>query len=726
MKKIKIITLIVFLLVLILVALSFFKLPINTITNANIMEQTNNTVSLTSSEKQSLILLPKPQIEIKEANFSVENELLSADLITKNVMFSRSLLDSNNISISIPNASIGNLNIYALENEVLLEGEIENLDLNISSNENTTEIFSDTFSYKEAEVQFDAFIEDEVLKKLNFSIQELDVNELVLLLDKNYQKFFKQINLDTINVSGEYTQNNFSINNLELNFNENSQLKFSGLINLENFLNSKLNIKGFNIPFEVFSQFLQNINFLNSTKLPKGNLDNFDIEYSDLIKINSLNYLTENGSELDLQGSFNYIDFSDTNFDLNLNSSSSNDISNFFQLIFPKLDSNLISFDKLSLSSNIENENIKIKELNISKDKTLISILGDFNLDNFSNRGLQIKINNFKEFDLIPNAEIKEILNQLNISHFTMDGAVIDEEIIINSLDVFEEDELKLSLSGETNLSNTQQTFLNINLQQFDSNDLSKLLKYTDQDEYAKYLDLYLFSNVEGNLIIDLATGNYVLENIEITQDENISTLSGNIFDEKFSGNLSLKNLDLENMEKFFLESSRLKGFLDLNLDISQPIDLKNMIGISGKINGQVKINVKEEEIALLLFMQSLSQDIEDFEQINQLINTLSQSFINNDISIEGEVTNSNNKELIIKDLIFTSSDNQELKGEIEYFHPNYKITIFDIIEQDDFIIKFDKGSYSYERVIPDGTVRKPLEELIQKNINKLFENLLQ
>ena len=726
MKKIKIITLIVFLLVLILVALSFFKLPINTITNANIMEQTNNTVSLTSSEEQSLILLPKPQIEIKEANFSVQNDLLSADLITKNVMFSRSLLDSNNISISIPNASIGNLNINALENEVLLEGEIENLDLNISSNENTTEIFSDTFSYKEAEVQFDAFIEDEVLKKLNFSIQELDVNELVLLLDKNYQKFFKQINLDTINVSGEYTQNNFSINNLELNFNENSQLKFSGLINLENFLNSKLNIKGFNIPFEVFSQFLQNINFLNSTKLPKGNLDNFDIEYSDLIKINSLNYLTENGSELDLKGSFNYIDFSDTNFDLNLNSSSSNDISNFFQLIFPKLDSNLISFDKLSLSSNIENENIKIKELNISKDETLISILGDFNLDNFSNRGLQIKINNFKEFDLIPNAEIKEILNQLNISHFTMDGAVINEEIIINSLDVFEEDELKLSLSGETNLSNTQQTFLNINLQQFDSNDLSKLLKYTDQDEYAKYLDLYLFNNVEGNLIIDLATGNYVLENIEITQDENISTLSGNIFDEKFSGNLSLKNLDLENMEKFFLESSRLKGFLDLNLDISQPIDLKNMIGISGKINGQVKINVKEEEIALLLFMQSLSQDIEDFEQINQLINTLSRSFINNDISIEGEVTNSNNKELIIKDLIFTSSDNQELKGEIEYFHPNYKITIFDIIEQDDFIIKFDKGSYSYERVIPDGTVRKPLEELIQKNINKLFENLLQ
>ena len=726
MKKIKIITLIVFLLVLILVALSFFKLPINTITDATIMKQTNNTVSLTSSEEQSLILLPKPQIEIKEANFSIQNELISADLITKNVKFSRSLLDSSNISIFIPDATIGNLSINSLENEVLLEGEIENLELNISSNENMIEIFSDSFLYKEAEVQFDALIEDEVLKKLNFSIQGLDVNELVLLLNKNYQKFFKQINLDTINVNGEYTQDNFSINDLELNFNENSQLKLSGLISLDNFLNSKLDIQGSRIPFEVFSQFLQNINFLNFTNLPKGNLDNFDIEYSDMFKINSLNYVTENGSELNLQGNFNYIDFSDINFDLNLNSTSSNDISNLFQLIFPDLDSNFFNFDKLSLSSNIENENMKIKELNLSKNDTSINVLGDFNLDNFSNRGLQIKINNFKEFDLIPNAEIKKIFNQLDISHFSMDGTVINEEIIINSLDIFEGDELKLSVSGETNLLNSQQTFLNINLQRFDSNDLRELLKYTGQEGYSKYLELYLFNNVKGNFIVDLATGNYVLENIAITQDENISTLSGNIFEEKFSGNLNLKNLDIENLEKFFHESSRLKGFLDLNLDISQPIDLKDMIGISGKINGQVKIEVKEEEIALLLFMQSLSQDIEDFEQINQLINTLSQSFINNDILIEGEVTNPNNKELIIKDLIFTSSNKQELNGEIEYFHPNYKITIFDIIEQDDFIIKFENGSYSYERVIPDGTVRKPLEELIQKNINKLFENLLQ
>ena len=46
-------------------------------------------------------------------------------------------------------------------------------------------------------------------------------------------------------------------------------------------------------------------------------------------------------------------------------------------------------------------------------------------------------------------------------------------------------------------------------------------------------ISIHLITSM-GNLIIDLATGNYVLENIEITKDENISTLSGNIFDEKF------------------------------------------------------------------------------------------------------------------------------------------------------------------------------------------------
>ena len=726
MKKIKIISLLFILLVLILIALSFFKLPINTITNTLVMEQTNNNVSLSSSGEQSLVLLPKPQIEIKDAAFFIQNNFASTAFNTKNIKFSRSILNGDNISIYVPSATIENLDIESLENDVLLEGDVENLEIKITSSERSTEVFSNIFSYKEAEVQFDAFIEDEVLKKFKFSIQNLDANELVLLLDQNYQKFFKQINFDTIDIDGEYTENNFSINNLILNFNENSQLNLSGLINLDNIFNSNLRIQGSNIPLEIFSQFLQNINLVDITNLPKGNLANFDIEYSENIKINNLNYVTQDESKIDLSGSFNYIDFSEVDFDLNIGSTSSNDISSFFQFIFPNLKSDLIDFDKISLSANLKGRDLKIKEFNLSKDETFISVLGDINLEDFSKRGLQIKINNFNQYDLIPNAQIKEILNQFDSSHLNLDGTLINEDLTINSLKLFQEDNLKLSISGEMNLSNMQQTLLNLNLQQVNSSDLRKLLQYSDQENYMEYLDLLIIDNIRGNLIIDLVTNSYVLENIEIFQGESISSLSGKIFEGQFSGMINLKSLNLGNLEKFFIESSRLNGFIDLELNISQPVQINNIIGVTGKINGQVNINVKEEEMALLLFMQSLSQDIEDFEQINQLINTLSRSFINNEISIQGDIVNPSNKKLVIKELSFTSSNKQELKGEIEYFHPNYKITLFDILDQDDFIIKFDNGLYTYERVIPDGTIRKPLEELIQKNINKLFENLLQ
>ena len=726
MKKIKIISLLFILLVLILIALSFFKLPINTITNTLVMEQTNNNVSLSSSGEQSLVLLPKPQIEIKDAAFFIQNNFASTAFNTKNIKFSRSILNGDNISIYVPSATIENLDIESLENDVLLEGDVENLEIKITSSERSTEVFSNIFSYKEAEVQFDAFIEDEVLKKFKFSIQNLDANELVLLLDQNYQKFFKQINFDTIDIDGEYTENNFSINNLILNFNESSQLNLSGLINLDNIFNSNLRIQGLNIPLEIFSQFLQNINLVDITNLPKGNLANFDIEYSENIKINNLNYVTQDESKIDLSGSFNYIDFSEVDFDLNIGSTSSNDISSFFQFIFPNLKSDLIDFDKISLSTNLKGKDLKIKEFNLSKDETFISVLGDINLEDFSKRGLQIKINNFNQYDLIPNAQIKEILNQLDRSHLNLDGTLINEDLAINSLKLFQEDNLKLSISGEMNLSNMQQSLLNFNLQRANSSDLRKLLQYSDQEDYMEYLDLLVIDNIRGNLIIDLVTNSYVLENIEIFQGESISSLSGKIFEGQFSGMINLKSLNLGNLEKFFIESSRLNGFIDLELNISQPVQINNIIGVTGKINGQVNINVKEEEMALLLFMQSLSQDIEDFEQINQLINTLSRSFINNEISIQGDIVNPSNKKLVIKELSFTSSNKQELKGEIEYFHPNYKITLFDILDQDDFIIKFDNGLYTYERVIPDGTIRKPLEELIQKNINKLFENLLQ
>jgi hypothetical protein len=94
------------------------------------------------------------------------------------------------------------------------------------------------------------------------------------------------------------------------------------------------------------------------------------------------------------------------------------------------LKSDFIDFDKLSLSSILKGKDLKIKEFNLSKDETLISVLGDINLGDFSKRGLQIKVNNFNQYHLIPNVQIKEALNQLNNSYLDMDGTLINEEVI--------------------------------------------------------------------------------------------------------------------------------------------------------------------------------------------------------------------------------------------------------------------------------------------------------
>jgi hypothetical protein len=193
-----------------------------------------------------------------------------------------------------------------------------------------------------------------------------------------------------------------------------------------------------------------------------------------------------------------------------------------------------------------------------------------------------------------------------------------------------------------------------------------------------------------------------------------------------FKGLIELKEINLSKLDNLFLNTSRIKGNIDLSLSVPDPIGLGNIQNISGNINGTINIRVSEEEFALVLFMQSLSQDISDFEQINELLNTLANSFINQSSSISGQIINKDLNKLIIEDLILSSPDSETLKAELELAQENFKLTIFDIIDSDDFVIKYQNGSYSYERIVPDGTIKKPIEELIQKNINKLFENLLQ
>ena len=76
--------------------------------------------------------------------------------------------------------------------------------------------------------------------------------------------------------------------------------------------------------------------------------------------------------------------------------------------------------------------------------------------------------------------------------------------------------------------------------------------------------------------------------------------------------------------------------------------------------------------------MQSLSQDIEDLDQINRLLETLSNSFINKKIAINSKIENPSKNKILLNDMSFTSVDGKVLYGKIEYIESNYKIFIIE------------------------------------------------
>ena len=200
MKKIKIISSILLFLILVLVVLSFIKLPINALSNEKIELETKGLVSLKSSKSQYLLLLPSPKIELSESLFSINHSLFKANLIVPKVEFSRSLFNENDISIDAKETSLENVQTSLIKNPVLLEDELENLKINILNNENSTEIGTNNFKYKGADISFNTQIENNLIKKISFSIKNLDVNELVLLLDDEYQKYFKQISFSSLSL----------------------------------------------------------------------------------------------------------------------------------------------------------------------------------------------------------------------------------------------------------------------------------------------------------------------------------------------------------------------------------------------------------------------------------------------------------------------------------------------------------------------------------------------
>ena len=730
MKKFKFISILVFLLIAILIALSFIKLPIKALSNERIELETQGIVSLNSSEAQSLLLLPTPKIELLNSSFSINHPNLQLDVFSSNTEFSRSILNDDNIYITSAQTTLENINTILFDNSVLLEDEIENFKIQIINKDNSTEIKSNNFVYKGAEIAFNVLLQDDKLTKISFSIEGLDINELILLLDKKYQKYFKQINFLTLDIKGEYSLDTFVFEEFNLITEDDTEINILGSLNIKNIFNSDLKISGNNFSSKILFQLFKNFDLSNIYSiLPEGSLNTFDIllQGSDL-NINNFEYKSNLETKINIKGNVSNLDMFNSILDIKINSSSSNEIMKIAETLLPNTNIPDIKFDQFELDALIKKNNLIVNSLTLNDEETILKASGSMNLRDNLDRNLDFKLFNFEKSDiLLFYPQLSDAIKLIPGKIINFEGFLSGSDLEISKLIVLKENLPKLIIAGDIDLQKLNETFLNIKIDNITSSDLEIILAELEQGKYKNYLNTYEYDKISGNLFFDVKNKTILIDKIDVyLGDENIGMIVGKLSDEKFTGNLELQNINLSKIDQNFLKTERLNGFLNLKIESPNYSSFKNFTDLVGSINGEISIDVSDDELALVLFMQSLSQDIEDLDQINQLLETLSNSFINKKITINASIENPSKNKILLNDMSLTSFDGSILYGKIEFIESNYKITLFDIIDKDDFVIKYDNGSYSYERIIPDGTVRKPLEELIQKNINKLFENLLQ
>ena len=729
MKKLKVLIPIAILLILvILFGLSFLRLPINILSKEMVEKETKGLITLNSLSNQTLKIMPKPILSIDNSNFKINYNLIQTDFAASDIEISRSIFNADDVSITLNQARIENINSNFVNNAILLEGDIDNLKLKISNEDNNTRIISNKFKYKGSDLYFDIYTTDSDINKINFSIENLEIDELVLLLGENYQEVLKKINFQSIDIKGEYIKQNLNIENLVITLADKSQINIEGNINLNNLINSDLSIKGQNISSSNLFQLIRNINFNEFIDIPQGIIEAFDLNYnSNNLTINKILYNSDQGTNLGLNGTIENLDFYNANFSASLTSSSKDDLSVLLKFLPYSELLKQLEFDEIKLSSNFANNIFTIDEINIiNKDKNIVQISGNYGLDDINSLQLDIQLNQFKQFELIPSNSLIEFLKTLNTEYINMRGIINGSKLAVEDLQFINLEGSNLLIDGNLDLNNFNKASLNVGIENLNKTKLLNIISKFSEGDFTNIVDLVDFDYLESNLYVDPVSDLFLIENLELINKDKISNISGSIKNKMFTGSVELNDLNLSNLDRLFLNTSRIKGKIDLNLDVSEPINPKNIKNISGNIDGDINVNITEEEFALVLFIQSLSQDIEDFEQINELLNTLANSFINQSSSISGQISNNNLNEFKIKNLILTSPDGETLEAELELALNNFKITIFDIIDNEDFVIKYQNGNYSYERVIPDGTVKKPIEDLIQKNINKLFENLFQ
>ena len=535
MKKFKFISILVFLLIAILIALSFIKLPIKALSNERIELETQGIVSLNSSEAQSLLLLPTPKIELLNSSFSINHPNLQLDIFSSNTEFSRSILNDDNIYITSAQTTLENINTILFDNSVLLEDEIENFKIQIINKDNSTEIKSNNFVYKGAEIAFNVLLQDDKLTKISFSIEGLDINELILLLDKKYQKYFKQINFLTLDIKCEYSLDTFVFEEFNLITEDDTEINILGSLNIKNIFNSDLKISGNNFSSKILFQLFKNFDLSNIYSiLPEGSLNTFDIllQGSDL-NINNFEYKSNLETKINIKGNVSNLDIFNSILDIKINSSSSNEIMKIAETLLPNTNIPDIKFDQFELDALIKKNNLIVNSLTLNDEETILKASGSMNLRDNLDRNLDFKLFNFEKSDiLLFYPQLSDAIKLIPGKIINFEGFLSGSDLEISKLIVLKENLPKLIIAGDIDLQKLNETFLNIKIDNITSSDLEIILAELEQGKYKNYLSTYEYDKISGNLFFDVKNKTILIDKIDVyLGDENIGMIVGKLSD---------------------------------------------------------------------------------------------------------------------------------------------------------------------------------------------------
>ena len=352
-------------------------------------------------------------------------------------------------------------------------------------------------------------------------------------------------------------------------------------------------------------------------------------------------------------------------------------------------------------------------------------VISDFYKPNLD---LKLIINNFTELEDIKNIFFKDntryLIDTSDITEGYIDLELRDKLIEIKQINIITSDQESLFLNGDYDIDQKKFGDLKIEIKDLSRNKFEKILQLYENQISRKYLELLNFDKINSTIAISPKDQLILVTKLELIGSDT-SAIEGLYKNKEFAGSANIKKINLQLLDKILLKTDRVEGYLNLDISSNGLIDVNTIPNISGSIDGEVNIKIENSEIALLNFLQSLTANVEDLEAFNTFSQILTNSFVNRTIKYEGELHNNTLNQYEIKNLHFTAPDGKIINSNIFVNNEDFEVLLIDVFKGEDFILTRKNGFYNFTRSNSEGVIIKPVEDIIKKNLNQLFENLL-